>query len=358
MISQKIKMLLLLLALETAAFAMVLELVDSRAVLFGYALLHAAASFMTALFLSEVIPRAYRRPRRWVLVFFSAYSFFMPIAGVLSVLLGLVVGTRFPVIFHVNRYLVKYPPSYTTHRNQEGSGYRSGRVRSQLSNPETPMDLRLNALMALQETPARVTADLLRGLLSDTMEDLRLLAYGILDGKEKKISHSIQATLNSMDSLQNNDEKHAAHKKMAELYFELIYQNLVQGDMRLFCVDQVRKHVGEAEEFASDAGLWFLLARLELMQKNPNGADAALAKAQNGSFTQQRLLPYLAELRFLQRRFAEVRQLFNEAGRGHTLPALLPYSYYWTANTDLPDGQVEQMLILEDMTTLVAEHGR
>lgn len=352
-------MLLLLLALEVGAFAMVLELVDSLAVFVGYLLLHAGASFFTALLLSELIPPEYRRPRRWVVGFFSAYSFFMPIVGILSVVLGLVVGTRFPVFFHINRYFIKKAPHYTTHRNREGSGFRSGRVRSQLSNPETPMDHRLNALMALQDAPARITADLLRRLLSDPMEDLRLLSYGILEGKEKQIAHRIQDARDSMAHLTTDEERYAAYKRIAELYFELIYQNLVQGDMRLFCVDQVRENVTKAHEFLPDSGLWFMLARLELMQRNTEAAEQALLKAGAENFTRQRLLPYLAELRFLQRRFGEVRALFEESGRGVGLPALLPFSYYWTAvsNSDTGKDKPQQMMVLEELPSPVQEHG-
>lgn len=351
-------MVLLLLALEVGAFAMVLELVDSLAVYVGYLLLHGGASFFTALLLSELIPPEYRRPRRWVVGFFFAYSFFMPIVGVLSVVLGLMVGTRFPVIFHVNRYFTKKTPQYTTHRNREGSGFRSGRVRSQLSNPETPMDHRLNALMALQDAPARITADLLRSLLSDPMEDLRLLSYGILEGKEKQIAHRIQSARDSMESLTTDEERYAAYKRIAELYFELIYQNLVQGDMRLFCVDQVRENVAKAHEYLPDAGLWFMLARLELMQRNTEAAEQALLQASSGEFTRQRLLPYMAELRFLQRRFGEVRALFEESGRGVGLPALLPFSYYWTVARD--GGGAEsphQIMTLEEIPSPVQEHG-
>jgi hypothetical protein len=281
----------------------------------------------------------------------------MPIVGVMSVLMGFLIGTRFPITHYIPPYLSKSIPKYTTHRNREGSGFRSGRVRSQLSNQDSPLDHRLNALMALQDAPARITADLLRGLLSDSAEDLRLLAYGIMDGKEKEIAHRIQQTSSSLPTLTSDEQRYAAHKRISELYFELIYQNLVQGDMRLFCVEQVRKNIELAHQFQADAGLWFMLARLELTQGNTDAAEVALLKAGTENFTRQRLLPYLAELRFLQRRFADVRALFQESGKDACLPALKPFAHYWTSGQFAPGTDMAQTLVLDELPSPVTENG-
>jgi len=40
-------------------------------------------------------------------------------------------------------------------------------------------------------------------------------------------------------------------------------------------------------------------------------------------------LPYIAELRFLQRRYGEVRQLFDELQATSTLPAVGAMRGYW-----------------------------
>lgn len=299
--------------------------------LIAYFALHGIASVLLAVAIHFLIPESYRHPRRWLLVLLFSFNFFMPIAGLLGALMGFLVGVWLPRNYRISRFVSKLIPRYTTHRNHEGTGFRSGQVRSRLNNADTPLDHRLNALMAVQDTPARVTGTLLRKLLSDSADDMRLLAYGILDGKEKQITQKIQETTATLGSLQDAAQQYVAHKRIAELYFELIYQDLVQGDMRLFSASQVREHVQLAQQYQSekDAGLWFMLARLELFQGNADAADHALQQADVAHFTRERLLPYLAELRFLQRRFADVRALFEDDRHATCLPALVPLRDYW-----------------------------
>lgn len=318
-------------SLEAAALLLLLRQSQSASVLLAFLALHGAASVLTALAIRLLLPRRYTQPRAWVLAFLFAYNFFMPVLGMGITLLAFMLGIWLPRLSRRHDYASVAPPRFTTHRNQEGTGFRGGQVRAQLGNPQAPLDQRLKALVALQDTPAHATGALLRKLLSDPADDLRLLAYGILDGKEKQIMQRIQENQRLLDAGQADEgERHAGHKRIAELYFELIYQDLVQGDMRRFAGEQVRQHIRDAQRHdAGDAGLWFMLARLELQAADVDAAAHALEQAQRGGFARERLLPYVAELRFLQRRYGDVRQLFGELQATSTLPAVRAMRGYW-----------------------------
>ena len=302
----------------------------SLALLASYLMLHAAGSGFLALFLSLVIPTQYQRPRQWVLVYLFAFNFFMPIVGLLCVTIGLLLGFWLPRRHGRSEFEVMSNPRFTTHRNHEGTGFRGGQVRAQLGNSMAPLDQRMKALAAVQDTPARATGSLLRTLLADPTDDIRLLAYGILDGKEKHITARILENRHLLNEAHDPLEQSRLNKLIAELYWELIYQDLVQGDMRNFSADQVRKYANEALQVAQDdAGLWFLLTRLELFSGRVEAAEHALFQAQRGNFARERLLPYFAELRFLQRRFDEVRMLFDELADRPGVPALAQSRRFW-----------------------------
>lgn len=325
--------------MEAAALLMLLTQSRSASVLFAFLAMHGAASVLIALATRLLLPRRYAEPRAWVLAFLFAYNFFMPVLGMCCTLLSFALGIWLPRLARGHGYASVAPPRFTTHRNHEGTGFRGGQVRAQLANPAAPLEQRLKALVALQDTPAHATGALLRTLLSDPADDMRLLAYGILDGKEKQIMQRIQENQRLLDAgLADEGERHAGHKRIAELYCELIYQELVQGDMRRFASEQVRLHVGAAQRHdAGDAGLWFMLARLELQAADVDAAAHALEQAQASGFARERLLPYLAELRFLQRRYGEVRQLFAELQTNSTLPAAAAMRGYWGSALDNAD---------------------
>jgi hypothetical protein len=319
------------LSLEAAALLLLLRQSQSVSVLLAFLAMHGAASVLIALAIRLLLPRRYAQPRAWVLAFLFAYNFFMPVLGLCCTVLAFVLGIWLPRLARGNDFASVALLRFTTHRNHEGTGFRGGQVRAQLANPAAPLDQRLKALVALQDTPAHATGTLLRKLLSDPADDMRLLAYGILDGKEKQIMQRIQENqrLLAADNTAEG-ERHAGHKRIAELYYELIYQDLVQGDMRQFAGEQVRLHIARAQMHnASDAGLWFMLARLELQAANVDAAAHALEQARQGGFAHERLLPYIGELRFLQRRYGDVRQLFGELQARSTLPAVEALHGYW-----------------------------
>ena len=319
------------ISLEAAALLLLLQQSQSASVLLAFLAMHGAASVLIALAIRLLLPRRYAEPRAWVLAFLFAYNFFIPVLGTACTLLAFVLGIWLPRLARRHDYASIALPRFTTHRNHEGTGFRGGQVRAQLANPAAPLDQRLKALVALQDTPAHATGALLRKLLSDPADDMRLLAYGILDGKEKQVMQRIQENQRLLDAGHGDEgERHAGHKRIAELYYELIYQDLVQGDMRRFAGEQVRLHIAQAQVHdASDAGLWFMLARLELQAADVDAAAHALEQARRGGFARERLLPYIAELRFLQRRYGDVRQLFGELQATSTLPAVEALHGYW-----------------------------
>ncbi|MET0962077.1 MAG: hypothetical protein ABWY05_04560 [Noviherbaspirillum sp.] len=324
------KLSLSALGLEAAALLLVLRQSHSLSVLLAFLALHGAASLLIALAIRLLLPRRYAEPRAWVLAFLFSFNFFMPVFGMLCTVLAFVLGIWLPRLGRSHGYASVAQPRFTTHRNHEGTGFRGGQVRSQLANPQAPLDQRLKALVALQDTPAHATGTLLRRLLSDPADDMRLLAYGILDGKEKQIMQRIQDNQRLLDAGGAAGERYAGHKRIAELYAELIYQDLVQGDMLRFACDQVRRHILAAQGHdASDAGLWFMLARLELQAGDVIAAAHALEQAQDSGFARERLLPYIAELRFLQRRYGDVRQLFGELQASSTLPEVAALRGFW-----------------------------
>ncbi|NDP58559.1 MAG: hypothetical protein GZ090_04305 [Oxalobacteraceae bacterium] len=324
------KLLFLGLSFEFSSIGLLFVGSHSAALIGSYLLLHALGCALLALVLMLLIPARYRRPRGWVLAYLFAFNFFMPIVGLVCVTGGLLLGFWLPRTSGKEPFEMAGQLRFTTHRNHEGTGFRGGQVRAQLGNNQAPLDQRLKALVAVQDTPARATGSLLRTLLADPADDMRLLAYGILDGKEKQITHRILESRRRLDQADQPADRFGLNKLVAELYWELIYQDLVQGDMRTFSAGQVRKYAVQALQLRTDdAGVWFLLTRLELFSGDVDAAERALAEARKNNFARERLLPYLAELRFLQHRYDEVRALFDELADQPGVPALAQSRRYW-----------------------------
>ncbi|MEZ5739788.1 MAG: hypothetical protein R3E68_10255, partial [Burkholderiaceae bacterium] len=172
--------------------------------LLRFYLVHTLASVFVSLAVWATLPAGMRQPRRPMLVFGFVANLTVPGLPVMM-RIALFIGARFRRLLEDAPVASIREPEYSIYRSTEGMQARGGRTRTKLTNLKVPVSERLAALLAIQETPARASADLLRQLLADPIEDIRLLAYGMLDGKEKSIGVRILAEEGKLEKLTDDN---------------------------------------------------------------------------------------------------------------------------------------------------------
>jgi polysaccharide biosynthesis protein PelE len=296
--------------LEMAALTLLLLGSNDDTLLYRYFILHAMASAMMTPAAWVLLPAEYREPRRLVLALLFSLCFFIPVLGLGGFFLGVLMSHWWPYFRREQPYAGVSVPHYEmAKKSLEENRLRVGQVRSQLASTEAPLELRMKALMAIEHVSPRHASSVLRDALSDQADDLRLLAYGMLEGKEKKIAARIQQARDDLAVASEDTALYTANKQLAELYWELIYQGLVQGSMREYALEQVRHYSRAAlRQQVRDSGLWVISGRMRLLTQDYQGALGAFSTAMVMGLPQSRAEPYLAELAFLQHRYDEVRE--------------------------------------------------
>ncbi len=319
-------------ALQSLALALALADVAGTAGLLRYFALQSLASVFVSVGVWATLPREMREPRRAVLGFGFVCNLVVP--GLPLLLRAAhALGARFRKLFEHAPVNVLAEPEYSIYRSTTGLQARGGLVRSKLLNLDVPTPARLAALLAIQEVPARASANLLRQLLADPVEDIRLLAYGMLDGKEKRIGARILAEEKTLEMAIPDDARYGCHKRLAELYWELAWQRLVQGDMLRHACRQARTHGEQALAIdATDAGLHFLLLRVAIQLREVEPAHAALAAARSRGFAEDQLLPYEAEVAWLERRLAAIPAVLGRLPGGTPPLRLAAVADFWLAS--------------------------
>jgi hypothetical protein len=176
----------------------------------------------------------------------------------------------------------------------------------------------------------------LRLALRDPVDDVRLLAYAVLEAKERQIQSEIQSLYARASARQTGTfatlmagsaagaapaearpqidvaKLHLplpAHAKLAELYWELVYQGLVEGEMMSFSLERVLSHSAEVLRAGQGSPRMALLAgRALLLRGRTQEARAMLEDAQRRGLPREVVGPYLAEVDYLERKPAEVRR--------------------------------------------------
>ncbi len=209
-----------------------------------------------------------------------------------------------------------------------GPGSLEGILRHS-ADPES----RLRVVLACRSLPERAAGQLLRLAQRPPGDDVRLLAYAVLERKERQIQTQIQELLGDQSSQAGRPQLPAAsHAQLAELYWELVYEGLVEGELLAFSLDQVLWHSAEVRRIKSASPRMALLAgRALLMMEQPEDARAMLEEGLRRGLPIEVVGPYLAEADYLQRRPLDVRRQVQAFARSARLrPGLSPIVDQWS----------------------------
>jgi tetratricopeptide (TPR) repeat protein len=319
------------LALELVAWAQLAVASASDQALATYLAAHGGAAALLALFALALLPAGYREPRLPVLLLLFAVIFFIPALGFIGTLGVILLTPWLPRLKTPASFGSVELPALDPHERIGGAGFRQPGMRGFLSNATAPVSTRLRALVSLQNVPTRLASPLLRDLLADPSEDLRLLAYGMLDSREQKLNRAIHRELRKRKEAADTEVAARSARKLAQLYWELTYQGLVQGELLRHAVGEALRYAQEAlAADPADANLTLRLGRLLHAQGRNDEARKAYGEALGLGLPATRVIPYLAELAFEARDHDEVRRLLAVLRDWPGMPRLQPVIQYWT----------------------------
>jgi hypothetical protein len=306
--------------------------------LLGFLAVHGAACLCLAAFVAAALPPALRRPVAPIILLLFAFSFFIPVLGLIAQIIGVLVARFLPRTVPELPY-AEIPPiefEFPPREIRERTRYGAGGLTSRLRNPGVAKDSRFKSLLALQGMPPKISNPLLQEMLGDPADEVRLVAYGILDHHEKKINQQIYLELRKLEGSQTRELRLITLRLLAELYWELVYARLVHGDVREHALREADRFLVEAMRIApEDAGLWFLMGKT-LLYKGEGGAEAAFHRAIASGLEASRVLAYLGEIAFERRDYPEVRRIFSTLADSQYAPRLKPAVRYWAKPVEEP----------------------
>jgi hypothetical protein len=300
--------------------------------LLGFLLVHGLASLCLAAFVGAALPPHFRRPVAPVIVLLFGFSFFIPVLGLLGQIAALLVARYLPRVIADLPY-AEMPPiefEFPPREMRERTRYSPGGLTSRLRDTGTPKEVRFKSLLALQGMPPRIANPLLQQMLGDPADEIRLVAYGMLDDQEKNINQHIHAEIENLRDAQGTELRLISLRRLAELYWELVYAGLVHGDVREHAMTETDRYLNQAMQIApDDPGLWFLKGKMLLARRDP-AAEAAFHRAVSNGLEESRVLAYLGQIAYERRDYAEVRRIFGSLSEAQYAARLKPAVRYWT----------------------------
>jgi hypothetical protein len=298
------------LLLEAGSWASLWVAAPELQQLLVFTLSHGLACVMLCAAVWLLLPARYRSPLPWSPLFIFSLAFFVPVLGAVGV-----VAAIFPALYLPRKRdkqawqavgIPKLP--YRAQLQLHKPVFADGGLQDVLRHAPDP-DQRLAALLATRRMPGKEAVPILKLALADPSDDVRLLAYSMLDKQESDINLHIQIALGELPDA-NVKAAGALHGRLARWYWELAYLGLAQGSVLDHVLNQASEHAELGLEAGEGGELFLLAGRIALERGDIERAEVLLRQAQENGMGAAQVLPFHAELAF-------------EAGRYHEIPGLL-----------------------------------
>ena len=313
--------------------AQALPLLQSALVLAGA---HAGTCLLFSLALLRLLPPPYRNPAVLSGLPVLGTTFFIPVLGMLGWLACVVPALRHPRPAPPLLDDWLHPPVLGLPVRPAGLRAVGGMQKaSELAGPlrhAADPNSRIAVLITTLSLENQYSVPLLRLALKDPEDDVRLLAYALLNRKEKAIEARIRDLDQQLASVPSG-QGFLQHKALAHNYWAFAHLGDPQGSARLLLCTRAREH-GQAAlrlcpgDVDGDGGLQWLLGRILLVQLQLDDAVEAFERARRLGIDPRQIQPFLAEIAFLRRRYADVRGHLTQAEPSGWL-RLNKSSIYW-----------------------------
>lgn len=249
------------------------------------------------------LPRRYRGFRRQVPAFLMTLQVLLPILGTLGFGLAFHLAARperasqQPLIRTLELPELPFEAPAAT-----GKTRYSEAGLSQVLHEAPSLEKRVEALIATKQMKRELAVPLLKAALRDSADDVRLLAYSLLDMTEKQLSANIREGQKRWQSALA-EERHDVGLTLANQYWDLVFLGLVSGSNREKALQAAYTLLEDLVREQPSATALHLLGRVGLALGMPAKAALRFRQAMEAGGNPSRNLPYIGEALFDMRQY-------------------------------------------------------
>lgn len=293
-------------------------------------IISAIVSFIVALLLLPIMPKSYRQPKKYVLIYLGAFATFVPVLGIIglvAVVLYLHLFGKEPQDFAVESAPIpRYMPKLKIKKHNLGEGGATFKLRNDFFSVED----RTHALLSMSNSNVQYANYMVQDTFQDNSDELRLMAFNLVDQKEKRINKEIKIVKQRLEEHLSTMEKAKLQKQLAFLNWELIYNDLPEGDYFALVIRRALTYATEAVNMLpNDPMLWVLLGRIYHQADHFEKATEAFLQAEKLGAPASAYIPYLAEVSFSQRKLSEVQFYLRSNEFLRDIPRISPVYQFW-----------------------------
>lgn len=284
------------------------------------------AAYITNVFLNKFYKKS---DLKFILLPFFL-SFFVPILGVIISFFIVM------AIYKINNKFYQfteelYDPINLKQVKYAAEEYGAGGAFLNLMKAHENPVKRIRALFVLAQGQLSDINNMLQDLLPDSSDEIRLLSFNILDQQEGFIEKDINKILSAIETTNpDNLQRAKFEKNLAQLYWELTYRHLILKELEEGTLKKALSYAQSALLVLNDDPVaWVLLGKIYYKLNELQLAEEAFRKANAFNVPPSQVLPYLAEIKFKFKDYAEVRFYLGDSDTLYDINRIASVKRYW-----------------------------
>lgn len=297
--------------------------------LWGALLIDIVAAMILSLSLWRCLPLNYREPRLTSLSFFGVLLAVAPGIATLG-LSVIVIALCFPKKDQNEVYQSYQIPElpFTPLTVSEHPSYSIAGIQAVIKHAGES-NKRLAAVMATRNMSDEQAVPILRLALSDLSDDVRLLAYSFLDGKENRLNQKIAENEKLLVETSEPELKAYYQQKIAQSFWELSYLGLAQGALRDYVLAKAADYLSQSIQLVPSNIKVLFLGRIYLANGKLALARIQFLEAMKQGLAKRRVHPYLAEVAFAEQNYPLCRDYLQQLPINGMSAQLQQIREYW-----------------------------
>jgi len=285
-------------------------------------LFHSIASLLLSLFLHPLIPKKFKIRNNKIF-----FIFFATLIQIATLLVGYIFLIF--IIFHLLRSKEK-PEEKSLDKFSYSEIFEFPSVKRQFGESaiieiltgKAQKSIKLKLVSFLSEFKSKEAIQVIKTLLSEKDDEIRLMSFGIINKIETKINREIKEKLDMLEKKLDNLEKAYIYKDLAKLYWELVYLEIADKEIEKFLLEKVKHYIEESKKFGlEDAEIFFLEGRilLEIYKEKEFLKKIILEQALNKfleaikyKYPKEKVYPYIAEIYFYKKEYKRLKEILQE----------------------------------------------
>ncbi len=280
-------------------------------------LLYTVFTGLCSLLILKLWPKTYTQASKQSFSFIFCLNFCLPVCSFIALGSFCLYALKSPYQNNTETVTAFQIPVLPTQAEEIKTGL--GAIQALLAY-ENSSEKKHAIITAIRNMPDKEAIPILRILLLDEEDDIRLLAYAILDKKESSINEKIHTLKQQLKQIKNKAQQAHIYKRLCECHWELAYLGIAENDLQEFVIKKAAEYGNKAQALHDDIDIRLLLGKIYLSLKKPANAKNHLNTAKNYGALPEQVLPYLADAAFQRQDYAAIPVYLQQ------LPANMAYS--------------------------------